>query len=97
MKMGALLQITGTVLLNGALQDISAFTITASVRKDSEKGAVVGSCTVTKPSLGTYVLTFSTASLDTENIYIDTKIIDGSGQVSYTPTVAVSLTTPVTP
>lgn len=96
MKIGAELRIVGEVRQDGVLVDISTWTIRADARRETETGTVLGSFTVTKPSLGTYVLVLDTSAIAAGRLAIDTRLIPPGGATLITDTLSVALNTPVT-
>jgi hypothetical protein len=96
MKVGSELQIVGEVRYAGDLVDISAWTIRADIRSGSETGAVVGSFTVTRPSLGVYVLTKDTSSLAVGSIFTDVRLIKPGGSTIITESLSFALTPAIT-
>lgn len=96
MKIGSELKIAGEVRFAGDLVDISTWTIRADIRSGSESGPVVGSFVVTRPSLGTYVLTISTAGLAEGAIYTDVRLIQPGGSTIITDSLSFALTPAIT-
>ena len=96
MKSGNELRISGEVKLDDVLVDLTAWTIRADLRRDSETGVVIGSFTVTKPSTGVYVGVINTTGLPNVAVYTDVRLIAPGGGIIVTETLNVVLTPAVT-
>lgn len=96
MKVGNQLRITGEVKIDGVLQDLSTWTMRSDLRRDSETGTVIGSFTMSTPSLGQYVGVLNTTGLPNVSVFTDTRLIPPSGQPIITDTLSAVLTPAIT-
>ncbi len=96
-KIGETIKYVGEVRLEGVLQNLSAWVITAQAQKDKVGGASLGNFTRTDPSLGVFQLTLPTAGLTPCQVFFDVRIVKPDGSVAYTDTDTFPLLKAVTP
>lgn len=96
MKVGNELIITGEIKIDGVLQNLSTWTLRADLRRDSETGPVIGSFTMSSPSLGIWRGVINTTGLPNAAVYTDVRLIQPSGQPIITDTLSCVLTPAVT-
>ncbi len=85
-KVGERIIYVGEVRIDGVLQDISTWAITAQAKKDSEGGPLLGNFTLTRPGLGLFQLALETTGFSPCQVFTDTRIVKPDGQIVFTET-----------
>jgi hypothetical protein len=98
MKIGGEIRLVGTVEQDGAVIDISAWTITAKARQDGVTGTVLGSFSVDLADAadGVYVLTIDTPAFPVCELYADVRLQPPAAAAMITDTLVVPLSAAVT-